>query len=38
LKETALVNAGVDAVLDTAHGHTKGVVDVLKLVKAKFLI
>jgi IMP dehydrogenase len=33
----ALVNAGVDAVIiDTAHGHTKGVVDVLKLVKAKF--
>ena len=33
----ALVNAGVDAVIiDTAHGHTKGVVEVLKLVKAKF--
>ncbi|MGB0974177.1 MAG: IMP dehydrogenase [Flavobacteriaceae bacterium] len=33
----ALVNAGVDAVIiDTAHGHTKGVVDVLKAVKAKF--
>jgi len=33
----ALVNAGVDAVIiDTAHGHTKGVVDVLKKVKAKF--
>ena len=33
----ALVNAQVDAVIiDTAHGHTKGVVDVLKLVKAKF--
>ncbi|WP_136667977.1 IMP dehydrogenase [Flavobacterium sp. H122] len=33
----ALVNAGVDAVIiDTAHGHTKGVVDVLKQVKAKF--
>lgn len=33
----ALVNAGVDAVIiDTAHGHTKGVVDVLKLVKAQF--
>ncbi|HFG0576465.1 TPA: IMP dehydrogenase [Flavobacterium psychrophilum] len=36
-RATALVNAGVDAVIiDTAHGHTKGVVDVLKLVKAKF--
>lgn len=33
----ALVAAGVDAVvIDTAHGHTKGVVDVLKLVKASF--
>ena len=33
----ALVNAGVDAVIiDTAHGHTKGVVMVLKEVKAKF--
>ena len=33
----ALVNAGVDAiVIDTAHGHTKGVVDVLKAVKKKF--
>ena len=30
----ALVKAGVDAiVIDTAHGHTKGVVDVLKAVK-----
>ncbi|CAN1566484.1 COG2070 Dioxygenases related to 2-nitropropane dioxygenase [Flavobacteriaceae bacterium] len=36
-RATALVKAGVDAVIiDTAHGHTKGVVDVLKLVKAKF--
>ncbi len=34
---TALVNAGVDAVvIDTAHGHTKGVVDALKKVKASF--
>jgi IMP dehydrogenase len=34
---TALVEAGVDAiVIDTAHGHTKGVVDQLKSVKAKF--
>ncbi|MBN2868285.1 MAG: IMP dehydrogenase [Flavobacteriaceae bacterium] len=33
----ALVNAGVDAiVIDTAHGHTKGVVAVLKEIKAKF--
>ena len=34
---TALVEANVDAVIiDTAHGHTKGVVDALKAVKAKF--
>ena len=33
----ALVNAGVDAIIiDTAHGHTKGVVAVLKEVKSKF--
>ena len=33
----ALVEAGVDAlVIDTAHGHTKGVVSVLKEVKAAF--
>lgn len=33
----ALVEAGVDAiVIDTAHGHTRGVVDVLKSVKAKY--
>ncbi|WP_447637570.1 IMP dehydrogenase [Flavobacterium microcysteis] len=33
----ALVAAGVDAVIiDTAHGHTKGVVDVLKNVKKSF--
>lgn len=33
----ALVKAGVDAVvIDTAHGHTKGVVSVLKEIKAKF--
>jgi len=36
-RAAALVNAGVDAVIiDTAHGHTKGVVDALKKVKAKF--
>lgn len=33
----ALVKAGVDAiVIDTAHGHTAGVVKVLKAVKAKY--
>lgn len=33
----ALVNAQVDAVIiDTAHGHTKGVVEVLKQVKQRF--
>lgn len=33
----ALINAGVDAlIIDTAHGHTKGVVTVLKQVKSKF--
>ena len=33
----ALVNSGIDAiVIDTAHGHTKGVVNILKTVKAKF--
>ena len=33
----ALVNAGVDAiVIDTAHGHTQGVVSVLKEVKKVF--
>ncbi|MDD2962077.1 MAG: IMP dehydrogenase [Muribaculaceae bacterium] len=33
----ALVAAGVDAiVIDTAHGHSKGVVGVLKQVKAKY--
>jgi IMP dehydrogenase len=37
VRAEALVNAGVDAVIiDTAHGHTKGVVTVLKEVKAKF--
>ncbi|GAA0744566.1 MULTISPECIES: IMP dehydrogenase [Flavobacteriaceae] len=34
---SALVSAGVDAVIiDTAHGHTKGVVSVLKEVKTKY--
>lgn len=33
----ALVNAGVDAIIiDTAHGHTEGVVTVLKSVKKQF--
>ncbi|MBT0609025.1 IMP dehydrogenase [Aequorivita echinoideorum] len=33
----ALVNAQIDAVIiDTAHGHTRGVVEVLKQVKKKF--
>lgn len=33
----ALVAAGVDAIIiDTAHGHTKGVVTILKEVKSKF--
>ena len=32
-----LVKAGVDAIIiDTAHGHTRGVVEVLKLVKSTF--
>ena len=33
----ALVKSGVDAIIiDTAHGHTKGVVNTLKSVKAKY--
>ena len=33
----ALVNSGVDAiVIDTAHGHTKGVVETLKKIKKAF--
>ncbi len=36
-RASALVQAQVDAVIiDTAHGHTKGVVEVLKAVKSKF--
>ena len=36
-RTSALVKAGVDAiVIDTAHGHTKGVASVLKEVKASF--
>ncbi|MCF8461972.1 MAG: IMP dehydrogenase [Flavobacteriales bacterium] len=34
---TALEAVGVDAIIiDTAHGHSKGVIDCLKLVKEKF--
>lgn len=34
---TALKNAGVDAVvIDTAHGHSQGVIDALKLVKSTY--
>ncbi len=33
----ALVKAGVDAVVvDTAHGHSKGVIDTVKKIKSKF--
>lgn len=33
----ALYNAGVDAIIiDTAHGHSKGVIDTLKKVKAQY--
>ncbi len=33
----ALVKAGVDAVVvDTAHGHSKGVIDTVKKIKAQF--
>ena len=36
-RTTALVKAGVDAiVIDTAHGHTQGVVHVLKDIKSDF--
>lgn len=35
----ALVNAGADVVIiDTAHGHSKGVLEMVKKVKAKFPI
>lgn len=37
VRAAALVDAGVDAVvIDTAHGHTQGVVTVLKEIKRKF--
>lgn len=33
----ALVRAGVDVVsIDTAHGHSKGVIDALRMIKSKF--
>lgn len=36
-RATALVEAGVDAiVIDTAHGHSRGVVSTLRAVKEKF--
>ena len=34
---SALVNAGVDVIaIDTAHGHSKGVIETLKMVKKAF--
>ena len=36
LRATALIDEGVDAlVIDTAHGHSKGVVSILKTIKKK---
>jgi IMP dehydrogenase len=36
-RTSALVKSGVDAIIiDTAHGHTKGVVSVLKNIKSEF--
>ena len=36
-RATALIKAGVDAlVIDTAHGHTKGVVDQILEIRAKY--
>jgi IMP dehydrogenase len=36
-RATALINAGVDAlIIDTAHGHTQGVVDQLKEIRNVF--
>ena len=36
-RAAALVKAGVDAlVIDTAHGHSKGVIDAVKLVKKQY--
>jgi IMP dehydrogenase len=37
LRVAALVKAGVDVVsIDTAHGHSKGVIDALRNIKSKF--
>ncbi len=37
LRVAALVDAGVDCVvIDTAHGHSKGVLDMTRLVKSQF--
>ncbi len=37
VRAEALIKVGVDAlIIDTAHGHTKGVVTVLKGIKAKY--
>ena len=37
LRVDALFNAGVDAIIiDTAHGHSKGVIIMLKMVKKKY--
>lgn len=37
IRITALVTAGVDVIsIDTAHGHSKGVIDALKTVKKEF--
>ena len=39
LRVTALVNAGVDAVIvDTAHGHSKGVIETVSQLKRNFSI
>ena len=36
-RSEALIKSGVDAlIIDTAHGHTKGVVNVLKEIKGKY--
>src|SRR5690606_13337805 len=36
-RAASLIEAGVDAiVIDTAHGHSKGVADTLKLIKKEF--
>ncbi len=38
-RATALVEAGVDVlVIDTAHGHSKGVIEMVRRVKSKFNI